>query len=317
MPCWRSSKRNAEGKTDEKPTFVGQPHMASAPQTNCIIRPARPEDAPICGQICFNAFSAINAAHNFPCDFPGVEVASGVITRAFSHPGFYCVVAEVGGRICGSNCLDERSVIAGVGPITVDPNVQNRGIGRQLMQAVIDHAHARSAVGVLLVQAAFHNRSLSLYASLGFEVREPLSCLQGKTRQRSVPGCAVRPMRETDLETCNQLSRRVHGFERARELADAVRLGMAVLVERQDRITGYASALAFAGHGVAETNLDLQALIASAEFFRGAGLLLPSRNSAMLQWCLANGLRVVQPLTLMTMGLYSEPSGAYFPSILY
>jgi hypothetical protein len=40
----------------------------------------------------------------------------------FSHPGFYCVVAESEGRIVGSNCLDERSAIAGVGPITVEPS---------------------------------------------------------------------------------------------------------------------------------------------------------------------------------------------------
>jgi len=293
---------------------MGKTH---APQPDCIIRPARPEDAPVCGRICFSAFSAINAAHNFPCDFPGVEATTGLITGVFSHPGFYCVVAEVAGRIGGSNCLDERSVIAGVGPITVDPALQNRGVGRSLMQAVIDRAHSRGAAGVRLVQAAFHNRSLSLYASLGFEVREPLSCLQGKTRQRSVPGCRVRPVQEADLASCSELSRRIHGFDRGRELADAVRQGTAVLVERHGRTTGYASALAFSGHGVAETNLDLQALMTSAESFRGPGLLLPSRNSAMLQWSLANGLRVVQPLTLMTMGLYNQPAGAWFPSILY
>jgi len=28
-------------------------------------------------------------------------------------------------------------------------------------------------------------------------------------------------------------------------------------------------------------------------------------------------LRVVQPNTLMSMGLYNEPSGAWIPSILY
>jgi hypothetical protein len=29
------------------------------------------------------------------------------------------------------------------------------------------------------------------------------------------------------------------------------------------------------------------------------------------------GLKVVQPMTLMTRGLYGEPSGAWLPSILY
>ena len=90
-----------------------------------------------------------------------------------------------------------------------------------------------------------------------------------------------------------------------------------MVVERDGRITGYASSLAFFGHTTAETNVDLQALIASADSFGGSGILLPSRNSAVLRWCLANGLRIVQPMTLMTLGLYNEPAGAWMPSILY
>jgi hypothetical protein len=38
----------------------------------------------------------------------------------------------------GSNVLDKRSIIAGVGPITIDPGTQNLGIGRKLMQAVME-----------------------------------------------------------------------------------------------------------------------------------------------------------------------------------
>jgi hypothetical protein len=108
----------------------------------------------------------------------------------------------------------------------------------------------------------------------------------------------------------------VHGFARGRDLAEAVQEGTAVVVERAGRITGYASSLAFHGHATAETNVDLQAMIASADSFDGPGILIPSRNNALLRWCLSNGLRVVQPMTLMTAGLYNEPAGAWLPSIL-
>jgi hypothetical protein len=73
--------------------------------------------------------------------------------------------------------------------------------------------------------------------------------------------------------------------------------------------TGYTTVLAFFGHAVAESNLDLQALIASAEGFAGPGIIVPTRNSDLFRWCLENGLRVVQPMTLMTLGLYNEPAG--------
>src|SRR5262252_8117794 len=152
------------------------------------IRQAIPADAEICGRICFEAFGTLADYHKFPRDFPGPEVPIGVLSKIFSHPGFFCVVAEQEGKLIGSNCLDERTSIAGVGPITVDPQVQNRAVGRQLMLAVINRATEKGVAGIRLVQAAYHNRSLSLYAKLGFVVREPLSCLQGPAIQKSIPG---------------------------------------------------------------------------------------------------------------------------------
>jgi predicted N-acetyltransferase YhbS len=291
--------------------------MAPQSQPALTVRPATPQDSSVCGEISYRAFSAINAAHNFPCDFSGPEASIGALSRMFSSPGFYCVVAEIEGRIVGSNVLDERSVIVGVGPVSVDPDVQNHGVGRKLMKAVMDRANECHAAGIRLVQAAFHNRSLSLYASLGFDVREPLSCIQGRPLERNVPGCHVRPAEAADLGACNLLSRQVHGFDRGAELAQGIADKTAVVVERAGCITGYASALAFFSHGTAETNLDLQALLASAESFAGPGVLLPSRNTALLRWCLANGLRVVQPMTLMSIGLYNQPAGAWFPSISF
>lgn len=281
------------------------------------IRVATADDAAICGKICFDAFTAISTAHNFPPDLPAVEAGIGVLSALFSTPGFYCVVAEVGGRLVGSNCLDERAIIHGLGPITIDPSAQNLGVGRKLMHAVLDRSKERGASGVRLVQAAFHNRSLSLYTSLGFDIREPLSCMQGRTQQRSVAGCTVRKAESADLERCYALSHRVHGFDRGADLAHAIEQGTAKVVERGGNITGYATDLAFFAHATAQSNQDLQALIASAEVFGGPGILVPSRNAELFRWCLSNGLRVTQPMTLMTTGLYNDPSGAYLPSILF
>jgi predicted N-acetyltransferase YhbS len=291
--------------------------MSQKTRPEIVVRTATPEDSLVAGQISFDAFSAISAAHNFPCDFPNVQAATGVASMMFSSPGFYCVVAEHDGRIVGSNCLDERSIIRGLGPITIDPAAQNLGVGRKLMQTVMDRANERGAAGVRLVQAAFHNRSLSLYTSLGFDIREPLACVQGQTLERSVPGCVVRPAKPDDMKACNALSRRVHGFDRGVDLAQAIKHGTARVVERGSRVTGYTTHLAFSGHSTAETNMDLQALISSAESFAGPGILVPSRNSILLRWCLANGLRVVQPMTLMSTGLYNDPAGAWLPSVLF
>jgi len=241
----------------------------------------------------------------------------GFLSVLVSHAGFYCVVAEQDGRIIGSNCLDERSPVAGIGPITIDPSAQDRGVGRLLMKAVIDRAAERKFPGVRLVQAAFHNRSLSLYTKLGFDTREPLSCMQGPKIGITIEGCAVRPAETRDVDACNRLCRSVHGHDRGGELVDAIQQNTASVVERHGRITAYTSQLGLFGHAVAESNLDLEALIASAESFDGPGILVPTRNAELFRWCLTHGLRVKQPMTLMTMGLYNEPAGAYLASVLF
>jgi GNAT superfamily N-acetyltransferase len=281
------------------------------------VRRAIPDDAAACGRICYEAFGKISTEHAFPPDFPSVEVSTGVLSMMFTHPGFYCVVAESGGKIVGSNCLDERSAIAGVGPITIDPNLQNKGTGRTLMQAVLTRSAERGFPGVRLLQSAFHNRSLSLYTKLGFDTREPISTMQGPPIKAPTPGYSVRPARTPDLEACNRLCRLVHGHDRRGELLDAIEQGTAVVAERENRIVTYATMIGFFGHAVGESNADIQALIAHADAFLGPGILVPARNAGLFRWCLEHGLRVVQPMTLMTLGLYNEPTGAYLPSILY
>ena len=281
------------------------------------IRKATPEDAEICGRICYEAFKTISEAHGFPSDFAAADVPIGFLKWMLAHPKFYGVVAEIDGRIVGSNFLDERNTIAGVGPITVDSAVQNRAIGRRLMDAVHERAASKNFAGVRLIQAGFHTRSLSLYAKLGYDVREHLACMQGNTLDLSVEGYVVRPAAEADIEPSNRLCRRVHGHDRDGELRDAVAKGSANVVEHDGRISGYATVVGFFGHAVGETNEDLKALIAAAKEFAGPGFLLPTRNGELFRWCLKNGLRVTQPMTLMSRGLYNEPAGAFLPSVLY
>lgn len=284
---------------------------------NIKLRPGKPEDAARCGTICYEAFKTIAEQHNFPPDLPSAETGMGLLAQLLSHPGFYGVVAELDGQVVGSNFLDERSMIAGIGPITIDPAVQDRSIGRQLMQNVLDRVTQRGFAGVRLVQAAYHNRSLSLYTRLGFVSREPLSTIQGSPLGLEMPGYDVRPATEHDLDACTNLCVQVHGHDRRGELLDAIQHGTASVVEHGGRITGYATTIAFFGHAVGETNEELKALIGAAPSFPGPGFLLPTRNCELLRWCLDRGLRVIQPMTLMSMGLYNEPRGAFLPSILY
>ena len=86
-----------------------------------VIREAAAADALECGRILYAAFDAIANQHNFSLDFPSVAVATDVVSMLIAHPGFHGLVAEEDGRIVGSNFMDQRSPIGGIGPISVDP----------------------------------------------------------------------------------------------------------------------------------------------------------------------------------------------------
>ncbi len=279
------------------------------------IRRANLEDAPILGQICHDSFEVIAGRQYFAKDFPSREAGIGAMMGII--PSTYGVVAEQDGRVIGSNFISDADAIFGVGPITVDPAAQNSGAGGFLMQAVIDRAAEQKAAGVRLLQDAFHNRSFVLYTKLGFQMRVTSSVMQGPTPVLGIAGPPVRPATVEDVEACNRLCIAVHGHDRSNELRQAVSQGAALVVERAGRITGYTTGVAFFGHSVAETNEDLQAMIAASPSFPGAGFHVPNDNAELLRWCYANGLRMVKAMTLMTIGLYNEPRGAYLPSVLY
>lgn len=281
------------------------------------IRDAVDADWQECGRICYEAFATLADRHGFPRDFPTVAAAAEPIHWMINHPGFYSVVAEDDGRILGSNFMDERSAISAIGPISVDPGGQNRQVGRLLMLAALDHATVRGAAGVRLLQIAYHNRSLSLYAKLGMDVRGSFAAMHGRPIRLSMPGYSVRAATPGDEAPCNALCRRVHGHSRAAEVRASIETGAAMVVERLGRITGYTTGITYFTHSVAETNDDLQALIVAAPDYGTPGFLVPLANADLFRWCLAHGLRVFFVLNMMTIGLYQEPRGAYMPSVGY
>jgi GNAT superfamily N-acetyltransferase len=282
-----------------------------------LLRKAEPTDARRCGTVCFDAFKAIHDQHDFPLEFPSADVLVEALGGLISHRGFYSVVAERDGVILGSNFLDKRNWIAGVGPITVDPAFQNGSIGRRLMLDVLQQANDRGKAGVRLLVAAFHNRAFCLYSKLGFQCREPIIKLGGDCLNVEVPGYKVRSASVEDIYACKVLCMRVHGHDRSAELGDAIASGTARVVEHRRRLVAYASDVGFFGHAVAEDNEGLKALIGSAPQFSGTGFLLPARNHDMLSWCLERGLQMAYQMNLMSIGSYTEPSGSYLPSIWY
>jgi GNAT superfamily N-acetyltransferase len=285
------------------------------------VRPIEPADGDECARIMYEAFGGLHDYYRFPRDFPTLEAAVRLTSNFIAHPAIWGVVADAEGRIVGSNFLEQRGSIAGVGPITVDPKAQAHGVGRRLMEAVMERG--AGARGIRLFQDSFNMQSLSLYASLGFEVKEQAVVMSGTPRSGPPADIEVRPLEEGDLEQCESLCLRVHGFERTSELRDAIQIPVfsPSVALRDGRITAYATTLTFfpAAYAVGETEADMRALItgALAAGDEPASFLLPTRQSVLFRWCLSEGLRPVKPMTYMSIGEYREPDGRWIPSVLY
>jgi GNAT superfamily N-acetyltransferase len=283
------------------------------------LRSMRPEDVEPCGRICYEAFKEISERHNFRPDFAVPEPALDLMGMLLTRPDVFNVVAESQGRVIGSNHLLESDEIRAVGPITVDLNAQAKGVGRMLMEAVIERG--KDSRGIRLVQDGFNTASLSLYASLGFDIREPMVLIEGVLKGDVPAEFEVRPIREEDYDACAELCQAVLGVSRLNELKHTPPMPSPFVAVRNGRITAYTSApqLWAMNHAVAESDEDMQAVLA------GAGnqcdgpftLLLPTRQSDLFRWCLKNGMRVIKPLTLMSMGEYHQPRGCYLPSVGY
>ncbi len=286
---------------------------------NITIRPATPADIGVCARIAFDAFKNIATQHGFPMDFPSLEIATYVMTDIINNPKIFGVVAEKDGKVVGSNFLNEKSVVRGVGPISVDTTVQQAGVGRKLMEAILERG--RQAEGIRLMQDAFNMSSMSLYTSLGFAIKEPLLVMTGNVKDKPVKDVIVRVMKKEDIAECHKLCQKVYGFERAIEIDENIEFFIPVVALREGKIIAYATGIHFwpVNHAVAENNEDMCALMLGAAKLKDTPLsfLLPTRNTAMFRWCLQQGLRAESPRTLMAMGQYHDPKGCFLPSVIY
>jgi hypothetical protein len=86
-------------------------------------------------------------------------------------------------------------------------------------------------LAVRLTQTAYHNRSLCLYTSLGFQTREPLSLMQAPPLKLVMPAYYVRPAHPSDVDACRALSQEILGFDRRRRAAGCIEGTTATVVE--------------------------------------------------------------------------------------
>ncbi len=105
-----------------------------------------------------------------------------------------------------------------------------------------------------------------------------------------------------------------YGFSRDMELRQAIDQGVAVMIEQDGIVTGYAAGIGILCHAVAKSNEVLKALIGNASTILGPGFFVPGRNHEIIKWLLENRFKIGWPANLMTIGPYQEPLTPFLPS---
>lgn len=149
------------------------------------------------------------------------------------------LVAERDGEVVGTTMSWSYGTdTATLGMVIVSPRAQGRGIGRKLMNAMLERLAGRT----VMLNAT--DEGLSLYKSLGFE---PFgSILQHQGAAFSVPIAElqpderVRPMGSKDAAAVAELDRRATGMDRAALIGELIRLSQGVILDRNNEAVGFA-----------------------------------------------------------------------------
>jgi predicted N-acetyltransferase YhbS len=283
-----------------------------------------PDQVEAVGKLTYEAFRDVALRHGFEPIYESLDFATRVVRSLSRLEGFTSFVASEGGQPLAVNFLDQRNDIAGVGPVAVGVEHQGRGLGRMVMEALLEQAEDCGFQSVRLLQAAYNPVSFSLYCRLGFDVKDELASLRGRPPADEDVAAAVRECTPDDLDGVDRLSLEVLGFRRRGDVEAVMPFVRPLLAEREGRLVGYTCRIPtpsgiLLGPAAARDETALKDLIVGAARLAPVDLrpVVPVSCPSLLRWALQSGFSLSELATLMVRGTYEAPAGAYMPSVWY
>lgn len=280
------------------------------------------EDVPEVGRIGVEAFNDLMARHNRPPLYPDPQVGPLAATAYQSIDPEHSFVAVESSRIVGSIFYRRRGETVSVGPATVAPAVQGRGIGTKLFRYVIDSEP--TAHSMRIMQDSLNLPSFELLVRIGYALGEEVAMftLPAGFREEHHPQAAVRAARAEDMNEILTMDRRLFGSDRRRDFEFLRRFGKILTMHENGVLCGYLAQMptpgrTMLGPGGADGSEVLARLIdhAVGETLGELSLLLPARSHESVKPLLAAGFRLVGLSNLMYRGTWQPPGGAYAYSL--
>jgi GNAT superfamily N-acetyltransferase len=222
--------------------------MSASPHTQAAIAAAviRPmaesdlEEARRLFQLAFGTFIGVPDPANFSAD------------RDFFRPrwlgelgtGF---VAELDGRIVGSNLLTNWGSFGFFGPLAVHPELWDKGVAKQLLEPTMEQFRAWGVRHAALFTFAHSAKHVNLYQKFGFWPRFLTAIMSRPAERGSVSWRAFSQLNDAEqkeaLAACRELADSIYGgLDLSREIRAiaTLLLGETILLGSGDRLDGFA-----------------------------------------------------------------------------
>jgi ribosomal protein S18 acetylase RimI-like enzyme len=289
------------------------------------IRPAEARDVDAAGELNFIAFYRTALEHGLA---PGVTTPAEsrrYIRHLLDFDPLGGLIAEENGELVGVAWIHPRGAVATIGPVAVDPRAQGQGIGRKLVDRLIETA-GKGVPQIRLVQETYNTVSLGLYLRAGFRVVAPLLDLElpatvTTAAPRVPPGIAIRAAGGEDRARVAARDARAFGAQRAQSIDLYLARGRVFVAEAGTTLVGYAMGIGFASMGFlgsasADDPDTLQLLLRTlaAELAapgRTLRTLVPAVDRRLVDALLADGFRVFRGCHYMVRGGGTAPPSNY------
>jgi len=289
------------------------------------IRPAEARDVDAAGELNFIAFYRTALEHGVPPVVTTPAESRRYIRHLLEFDPLGGLVAEEDGELVGVAWIHPRGAVATIGPVAVDPRAQGHGIGRRLVERLIEAA-GRGVPQIRLVQEAYNTVSLGLYLRVGFRVVGPLLDLElpgtvTPVAPRVPPGVTVRAATGEDRARVAARDARAFGAQRPQSVDLYLGRGRVLVAEAGTTLVGYAMGLGFASMGFlgsasADDPDTLQLLLRAlgAELAapgRTLRTLVPAVDRRLVDALLGDGFRVFRACHYMVRGGGTAPPPNY------
>jgi len=198
-------------------------------RVNVTVRPLTADDIEVACDIQMQSFDDIDRRMGDPVE----ERTPASIARQrrrmahfLEHDPAGAFVACVDDRVAGAALAMRRDDLWGLSLLVVDPDLQGRGIGRQLLAATLGYG---KDAGVGVIQSSRDPRALAAYADAGFELHPQVAGV-GVVDRRLLPSPSSRVQSGADVDLADDVDRSVRGASRGPDHARLAEGGPSYLI---------------------------------------------------------------------------------------